>query len=145
MSAKMTLKEKQDEIVEEFAFFDDWMDKYDYIISKGKDLAPMDEQYKLESNLIKGCQSNLWLHAEMQGAIIHFSADSDAIIAKGLVALMLEVFNDRTPEEIIQEDIYFIEKIGLKSHLSPTRSNGLHALLKQIKMYALVFSQSVQH
>jgi len=145
MSAKMTLKEKQDEIVEEFAFFEDWMDKYDYIISKGKDLAPMDEQYKIESNLIKGCQSNLWLHAEMQGPIIHFSADSDAIIAKGLVALMLEVFNDRTPEEIIQEDIYFIEKIGLKSHLSPTRSNGLHALLKQIKMYALVFSQSVQH
>lgn len=137
----MTLTEKQDEIIEEFALFDDWMDKYENIISKGKDLAPMPEQYKVESNLIKGCQSNLWLHAEKNGDTIHFVADSDAIIAKGLVALMLEVFNDRTPQEIAQEEIYFIEKIGLKNHLSPTRSNGLHSLLKQIKMYAIAYSQ----
>lgn len=136
----MTLTEKQNEIVEEFAFFDDWMDKYEHIISKGKELQPLEEQYKKDDNLIKGCQSNLWLHAEKKDGLIHFSADSDAIIAKGLVALMLEVFNHRTPEEIVNEEIFFIEKIGLKSHLSPTRSNGLHSLLKQIKMYAIAFS-----
>lgn len=136
----MTLTEKQNEIVEEFAFFDDWMDKYEHIISKGKELQPLEEQYKKDDNLIKGCQSNLWLHAEKKDGLIHFSADSDAIIAKGLVALMLEVFNHRTPEEIVKEEIFFIEKIGLKSHLSPTRSNGLHSLLKQIKMYAIAFS-----
>lgn len=136
----MTLTDKQHEIVEEFAFFDDWMDKYEHIISKGKELEPLAEAHKVEENLIKGCQSNLWLHAEKKEGLIHFSADSDAIIAKGLVALMLEVFNDRTAEEIMKEDIFFIEKIGLKSHLSPTRSNGLHSLLKQIKMYAVAFS-----
>lgn len=136
----ISLKEKQEEIIEEFSMFDDWMDKYELIISKGKELDSFPEEHRKDENLIKGCQSKLWLHAEHNDNKIHFYADADAIIAKGLVALMLEVFNDRTPQEILEEDIYFIEKIGLKHHLSPTRSNGLLSLLKQIKLYAYAYS-----
>lgn len=136
----MSINEIQDQIIEDFSYYDDWMEKYEHIIQLGKELPMIDEQYKKEENLIKGCQSRVWLHAELQDGKVVFSADSDAIITKGLVGLMISVLSNQPPKDIAASDIYFIDRIGLKSHLSPTRSNGLLAMLKQMKMYALAFS-----
>lgn len=135
----MTINQIQDRIVEDFNQFDDWMDKYALLIELGNGMEPIDDQYKVPQNIIEGCQSRVWLHAEMKEGLIHFKAESDAIIVKGIVALLLEVFTGRTPDEILQAEVYFVDKIGLKEHLSPTRSNGLVAMLKQIKLYALAF------
>jgi cysteine desulfuration protein SufE len=138
----MTINEIQDEIIEEFSGFDDWMDKYQLLIDIGNEQEPLDEKYKTEQNLIDGCQSRVWLVAEVnQGDMIHFSAESDALIVKGIVALLIRVLSDHTPQEILDADLYFIEEIGLKEHLSPTRSNGLVAMVKQMRMYALAFSK----
>ena len=137
----MTINERQDEVIEEFQDFDDWMDKYQLLIDLGNEQAPLDEKYKVESNLIDGCQSRVWLQANYEDGKIHFQAESDALIVKGIVALLIRVLNDSTPQEILDADLYFIEQIGLKEHLSPTRSNGLLAMVKQIRMYALAFSQ----
>ncbi len=133
----MTIKEEQDAIIEDFSFFTDWMDKYEYIIQLGKELPLIEEQYKTENNLIKGCQSRVWLHASVEGGKLLFTADSDAIITKGLVGMVIRVLSGHSPKEIVDADIYFIDAIGLKDHLSPTRSNGLLSMLKQIKLYAL--------
>ena len=135
----MTINEIQDEIIEEFSGFDDWMDKYQLLIDLGNEQPPLDEKYKIESNLIDGCQSRVWLQADYEEGKIHFSAESDALIVKGIVALLIRVFSDHTPQEILDTEIYFIDAIGLKEHLSPTRSNGLLAMVKQIRMYALAF------
>ena len=137
----MTINETQDEIIEEFSGFDDWMDKYQLLIDLGNEQEPLDEKYKTESNLIDGCQSRVWLQADYNDGLIHFSAESDALIVKGIVALLIRVLSDHTPQEILDADLYFIEEIGLKEHLSPTRSNGLVAMVKQMRMYALAFSQ----
>ena len=136
----MTINEIQDEIIEEFSGFDDWMDKYQLLIDLGNEQEPLDEKYKTEQNLIDGCQSRVWLQADYADGVIHFSAESDALIVKGIVALLIRVLSDHTPQEILDADLYFIEEIGLKEHLSPTRSNGLVAMVKQIRMYALAFS-----
>ena len=138
-----SIKEIQEEIVEEFALFDEWMDKYEHIIELGKDLPLIDEQYKTDENLIKGCQSKVWLHAALKDGKIIFTADSDAIITKGIVGLVIRVFSNHTPQEIIDADLFFIDQIGLQEHLSPTRSNGLLSMLKQIRMYAVVFNSKV--
>ena len=134
-----TINEIQDEIIEEFAGFDDWMDKYQLLIDLGNEQAPLDEKYKTEQNLIDGCQSRVWLQADYVDGKIRFSAESDALIAKGIVTLLIRVLNDATPQEILDADLYFIDEIGLKEHLSPTRSNGLLAMVKQMRMYALAF------
>ena len=134
-----TINETQDEIIEEFSIFDDWMDKYGYLIELGNSLQPLDEKYKTPSNLIEGCQSRVWIHADYKDGKIHFEAESDAVIVKGIVALLLRVLSDRTPDEILNADLYFIEKIGLKEHLSPTRSNALVSMVKQMRLYALAF------
>lgn len=133
----MTINEIQDELIEEFSLFTDWMEKYEYIIQMGKELPVIDEQYKKDENLIKGCQSRVWLHAEHPNGKIVFTADSDAIITKGLVALMIRVLSGHSPAEIVGADLYFVDKIGLKEHLSVTRSNGLVSMIKQMKLYAL--------
>lgn len=133
------LNETQDEIIDEFAVFDDWMDKYAYLIELGNGLNPLDNQYKTPSNLIEGCQSRVWVQADYREGIIYFQAESDAVIVKGIVALLLRVLSGRTPQEILDADLYFIEKIGLREHLSPTRSNGLVAMVKQMKFYAMAF------
>ena len=135
----MTINEIQDEIIEEFSGFDDWMDKYQLLIDLGNEQAPLDEKYKTESNLIDGCQSRVWLLCDYSDGLLHFTAESDALIVKGIIALLIRVLSDHTPQEIIDADLYFIDKIGLKEHLSPTRSNGLLAMMKQMKMYALAF------
>ncbi|MGM9777107.1 MAG: SufE family protein [Prevotella sp.] len=135
----MTINEIQDEIIEEFSGFDDWMDKYQLLIDLGNEQAPLDEKYKTESNLIDGCQSRVWLQCDYSDGLLHFTAESDALIVKGIIALLIRVLSDHTPQEIIDADLYFIDKIGLKEHLSPTRSNGLLAMMKQMKMYALAF------
>lgn len=135
----MTINEIQDEIIEEFSGFDDWMDKYQLLIDLGNEQAPLDEKYKTESNLIDGCQSRVWLQCDYSEGLLHFTAESDALIVKGIIALLIRVLSDHTPQEIIDADLYFIDKIGLKEHLSPTRSNGLLAMMKQMKMYALAF------
>ena len=135
----MTINEIQDEIIEEFSAFDDWMDKYQMLIDLGNDLAPLDEQYKNNQNLIDGCQSRVWLQCDYADGKLHFQAESDALIVKGIIALLIRVLNDHTPQEILDADLYFIEQIGLKDHLSPTRSNGLLAMVKQIRMYAVAF------
>ena len=135
----MTINEIQDNVIEEFSAFDDWMDKYALLIDLGNSLPPLDEKYKTESNLIEGCQSRVWLQADYKDGKILFQGDSDAVIVKGIVSLLISVLSDHTPQEILDADLYFIEKIGLKEHLSPTRSNGLVAMLKQMKMYALAF------
>jgi cysteine desulfuration protein SufE len=135
----MTINERQDEIIEEFSGFDDWMDKYQLLIDLGNEQEPLDEQYKTEQNLIDGCQSRVWLQADLVDGLVHFQAESDALIVKGIVTLLLRVLNDHTPQEILDADLYFIDRIGLREHLSPTRSNGLLAMLKQMKMYALAF------
>ena len=140
----MTINEIQDEIIEEFAGFDDWMDKYQLLIDLGNDQEPLDEKYKVESNLIDGCQSRVWLQADYADGIITFTAESDALIVKGIVALLIRVLSDHTPDEILNADLYFIEQIGLKEHLSPTRSNGLLAMVKQMRMYALAFKSKEQ-
>lgn len=138
----MTINDIQDEIIEEFSGFDDWMDKYQLLIDMGNDLAPLEEQYKVESNLIEGCQSRVWLTAEEDEAgLLTFGAESDALIVKGIVALLLRVFSGHTPQEILDADLYFVQEIGLSEHLSPTRSNGLLAMIKQIKFYALAYQQ----
>ena len=131
----MTINEAQDEIIEEFGGFDDWMDKYQLLIDLGNEQAPLDEKYKTESNLIDGCQSRVWLQCDYVDGKLVFSAESDALIVKGIVALLIRVFSGHTPQEIIDAEVYFIDEIGLKDHLSPTRSNGLLAMMKQIKMY----------
>ncbi len=141
----MTINEKQDGIIEDFELFDDWMEKYEYIIQLGKELPLIDEQYKKDENLIKGCQSKVWLHADYKDGKLFFTADSDALITKGLVSMVVQVLTGHTPKEIAEAEIYFVDKIGLRSHLSPTRSNGLLSMLKQIKMYAVAFlSKSLQ-
>lgn len=136
---KQTINEIQDEVIEEFLDVEDWMDKYQMLIDLGNEQEPLDEKYKTESNLIDGCQSRVWLQADLVDGVIHFQAESDALIVKGIVALLIRVLSDHTPDEILGADLYFIEKIGLKEHLSPTRSNGLLAMIKQVRMYALAF------
>ena len=136
----MTINEIQDEIIEEFQNFDDWMDRYQLLIDLGSEQAPLDERYKTEQNLIDGCQSRVWLQADLVDGRVRFQAESDALIVKGIVALLIRVLDNQTPADILSADLYFIEKIGLREHLSPTRSNGLLAMLKQMKMYALAFS-----
>lgn len=144
----VTINEIQDEIIDEFAGLDDWMDKYQMLIDLGNEQEPLDEKYKVESNLIDGCQSRVWLQADYVGIdnengetknVIRFTAESDALIVKGIVALLIRVLSDHTPQEILNADLYFIDQIGLKEHLSPTRSNGLVAMVKQMRMYALAF------
>lgn len=137
----MSMKEKQDEIIEEFAFFEDWMDKYAHIIDLGKDLELIDEKDKREENLIKGCQSRVWLVAESDDeGKLKFKADSDALITKGIIALLIRVVNGEEPETVAKEELYFVNEIGLKEHLSPTRSNGLVSMIKQMKYYALALT-----
>ncbi len=136
-----TMDEIQQEIIEEFSLFEDWMSKYEYIIDLGKKLEPMPEEYKTDEYLIKGCASRAWLYPKFKDGKIHFYADGDAIISKGFLYLILRVVNDRTPEEILNNDLYFIDKIGLSAHLSPTRANGLAATLNYIKKYAQQFSK----
>jgi cysteine desulfuration protein SufE len=134
-----TINELQDAVVEEFSVFDDWMDRYALLIDLGNALPPLDEKYKIESNLIEGCQSRVWLYAELTGGIVRFQGESDAVIVKGIVALLIHILSGHTPQEILDADLYFIERIGLKEHLSPTRSNGLVAMVRQMRMYALAF------
>ena len=135
----MSLEAVQQEIVDEFAIFDDWMDKYNYLIELSNDLPEMETKHKTEDNLIEGCQSKVWLHAEMDGDKLVFKADSDAIITKGIIALLIRVLNERTPAEIKNADLHFIDDIGLKENLSPTRSNGLLAMVNKIKAYAMAY------
>ena len=134
-----TINELQDEVIEEFSELDDWMDRYQLLIDLGNDQAPLDEQYKTEQNLIEGCQSRVWLQADYAEGLVHFQAESDALIVKGIISLLIQVVSGHTPDEILESDLYFIERIGLKEHLSPTRSNGLLAMVKQMRMYALAF------
>lgn len=142
----MTINEAQNEIIEEFEMFPEWMEKYEYIIQLAKDLPLIDDKYKTGENIIKGCQSRVWLHPEFKDGIIYFTADSDALITKGLVAMVVRVLSGHTPKEIADADIYFIDKIGLRTHLSPTRSNGLLSMLKQMKLYAVAYqAQSLQN
>ena len=137
----MTINEIQDEIIEEFFGFDDWMDKYQLLIDLGNEQEPLEEKYKTEQNLIDGCQSRVWLQADMEDdGTLYFKAESDALIVKGIVALLIRVLSGHTPQEILDADLYFIEEIGLKEHLSPTRSNGLVAMVKQMRLYALAFN-----
>ncbi len=133
----MTIKEIQEEIIDEFSMFEDWMERYEYIIDLGRSLPLINEAYKLDENLIKGCQSKVWLYSELKNDTIEFTADSDAILTKGIVALLLRVFSNQTPQAILEANTNFIDEIGLKEHLSPTRANGLVSMVKQIKMYAI--------
>lgn len=135
----MTINEIQDEIIQEFADLDDWMDRYQLLIDLGSSQPKLDDKYKTEQNLIDGCQSRVWLQADMKDGLLHFQAESDALIVKGIVALLVRVLSDHTPEEILRADLYFIESIGLREHLSPTRSNGLLSMLRQMKLYALAY------
>ncbi|MFA5302350.1 MAG: SufE family protein [Bacteroidales bacterium] len=134
----MTIPEKQQKIVEEFSFLEDWMDKYEYLIELGKNLTPLEAQSKQDKNLIKGCQSRVWLDVTRENGKLYFKADSDALITKGIISLLVHVFSGHTPGEILDSNMDFIEKIGLKEHLSPTRANGLLSMIQQIQMYALV-------
>ncbi len=135
----MTIQEVQDRIIEDFSDFDDWMDKYNLLIDIGKDLPVIDPRFKVKDFLIEGCQSKVWLHPDFDGKIITFTADSDAIITRGIVALLIKVLSGRTPEEIISADLYFIDTIGLRQNLSPTRSNGLLAMVRQMKLYSMAY------
>lgn len=137
----MSIQERQEELIEEFSMFDDWMDKYEYLISLGKELPLIDEEKKVDENLIRGCQSKVWLDAEMKNGKLIYKADSDAIITKGIIALMVRVLSNAEPREILESELFFIDEIGLKEHLSPNRSNGLLSMLKQMKLYALVFQK----
>jgi len=136
----MTINQTQDDLIEEFGLFEDWADKYEYLIDLGKKLLPMSESFKTEENVIKGCQSRVWLHAEKQGDLLVFHADSEAIIVKGMISMLIRVLSNHTPQEIIQADLYFIDQIGMSQHLAQTRSNGLVAMVKQMKNYALAFN-----
>ena len=133
------INEVQEEIVEEFSLFDDWMQRYEYMIELGKSLPLIDPEYKTEDNIIKGCQSKVWIHADLEGDKLVFTADSDAIITKGIIAILIRVFSNQHPDAILGADTSFIDKIGLKEHLSPTRANGLVSMIKQLKMYAIAF------
>ncbi|GFZ89410.1 Fe-S metabolism protein SufE [Aquaticitalea lipolytica] len=135
----MTIKAIQDEIIDEFSMFEDWEERYQYMIDLGKTLPLIDSQYKTEDNIIKGCQSKVWVHAEMKDDKVVFTADSDAIITKGIIAILIRVFSNQHPKDIIDADTSFIDDIGLKEHLSPTRANGLVSMIKQIKMYAIAY------
>ena len=137
----MTIENLQQNLIEDFSFFEDWTQRYEYMIELSKGLQKMDEQMKNDKNIIKGCQSKVWLHAELNEGKIKFLADSEAIITRGIIAILLTIFNNRTPKEIIESDTNFIEKIGLKEHLSPNRANGLYSMIKQIKFYAIAFSK----
>ena len=139
----MSIAERQAEVVDEFSMFEDWMDKYEHLISLGKELPLIAEDKKLENNLIKGCQSRVWLDAQLADGKINFTADSDAIITKGIISLMIRVFTDSSPKEIMDAELGFIDEIGLKEHLSPTRSNGLVSMIKQMKMYAIAYQTQV--
>lgn len=136
----MTINELQDEVIGEFSDFTDWMDKYQMLIDLGNELEELDPKYKTEQNLIEGCQSRVWLQCDMEDGKLVFTADSDALITKGIIALLIRVISGHTPQEIIDADLYFIDRIGLRQHLSPTRSNGLLSMVKQIKSYAIAFS-----
>jgi cysteine desulfuration protein SufE len=140
----MTINEVQDNIVEEFSLFDDWMDKYSLLIDMGKELPVIDPRLKIKDFLIEGCQSKVWLHPSFDDNIITFTADTDAIITRGIVALLIKVFSGRTPEEILSSDLYFIEKIGLRQNLSPTRSNGLLSMVRQMKLYAMAYNAKIK-
>lgn len=142
----MTINEIQDQIIDDFSAFDDWMDKYQMLIELGNNLEPLDEKYKTPQNLIEGCQSRVWIQADYDEATkqIHFTGDSDAVIVKGLVSLIISVLSDHTPDEILDNELYFIQEIGLKEHLSPTRSNGLLSMVKQMRIYALAFKAKSQ-
>ncbi|MCB0447726.1 MAG: SufE family protein [Gelidibacter sp.] len=140
----MTIKAIQDEIIDEFSMFEDWEERYQYMIDLGKTLPLIDQQYKTEDNLIKGCQSKVWVHAEMKDDKVVFTADSDAIITKGIIAILLRVFSNQKPQDIIDADTTFIDDIGLKEHLSPTRANGLVSMIKQLKMYAIAYQTQLQ-
>ncbi|PRD56955.1 SufE family protein [Sphingobacterium gobiense] len=133
----MTINEIQDELIDDFSFYQDWMEKYEYIIQLGKEVPLIKEEYKKDDYIIKGCQSRVWLYPELRDGKVYFTADSDAIITKGLVSLMVKVLSGHTPQEIAQADLYFIDEIGLKEHLSPTRANGLLSMVKQMKLYAV--------
>lgn len=134
-----TINELQDEIIEEFSDFDDWMDKYQLLIDLGNEQEPLAQEYKTDQNLIEGCQSRVWLQADLINGKVEFQAESDALIVKGIISLLIKVVSGHTPDEILENELYFIERIGLKDHLSPTRSNGLLAMVKQMRMYALAF------
>lgn len=137
----MTIEEIQQDIISEFSAFDDWMDKYSLLIEMGKELSPIDQKYKVDQNLISGCQSQVWINAELKDGVLEYQGESDALIVKGLVALVLRVVNHQPAAEIISTDLHFIDKIGLKEHLSPTRSNGLLSMIKQIKLYAVAYNK----
>ena len=136
----MTIKEIENQIIEEFAIFDDWMDKYEYIIELGKSVPTIQENQKVEENLIKGCQSRVWLSCRVEDGKLYFAADSDAIITKGIISLLIRVYNGRTPQEILSSDLVFLEQIGLKENLSPTRANGLVSMIEQIRTYAMAYN-----
>jgi len=140
----MDIKQIQESIIEEFSAFDDWMDKYSYLIELGNDLDGFDEQYRTQQHLIEGCQSKVWLHASLENGKVLFTGDSDAIIVKGIVALLIRVWNDQTPQDILDSELYFVDQIGLKDHLSPTRSNGLVSMVKQMRLYALAFKTTMK-
>jgi cysteine desulfuration protein SufE len=140
----MTINEIQDTIIEDFSSFEGWLDKYEYIIGLGKDLVVIDEKYKTSENLIKGCQSNVWLYAKLVGNKVIYTADSDAIITKGIISLLIRVLSERTPDEIIDANLDFIDKIGLRENLSPTRANGLLAMIKQMKLYAIAYREKLK-
>ena len=141
----MTINDIQDQIIDEFAQFGDWMERYEYLIDLGRSLRPFDEKHKTPEYLIEGCQSKVWLYPTFENGIITFSAESDALITRGIVALLVRVFSERTPAEIVDANIYFIEKIGLRENLSPTRSNGLLAMMKQMRLYALAYKSKQEH
>jgi cysteine desulfuration protein SufE len=141
----MTINEIQDQIIDEFVQFGDWMERYEYLIDLGRSLAPYDVRHKTPEYLIEGCQSKVWLYPSFEDGIITFSAESDALITRGIVALLVRVFSGRTPAEIVDANIYFIEKIGLRENLSPTRSNGLLAMMKQMRLYALAYKSKQEH
>ena len=135
----MTIQEIQEEIIDEFSMFEDWEERYQYMIDLGKELPIIDPEYKTDSNLIKGCQSKVWVHAKLNNDLIEFTADSDAIITKGIVAILIRTFSNQHPKDIIEADVSFIDEIGLKEHLSPTRANGLVSMIKQLKLYAIAY------
>lgn len=137
------IQEIQNEIIDEFSLFDDWVQRYEYMIDLGKSLPLIDEQYKIEENTIKGCQSKVWVHSEMENGHVQFTADSDAIITKGIIAILVRAFSDQKPKDIMDANTEFIDKIGLKEHLSPTRANGLMSMIKQLKMYAVAYQTQV--
>ena len=138
----MSIQNIQDNLIQDFSFFEDWTQKYEYMIELSKSMAKMEDDKKNDENLIKGCQSKVWLDAELKNGKLKFQADSEAIITKGIIAILLQVFDNKSPEEIIESDVSFIEKIGLKEHLSPNRANGLYSMIKQIKFYAIAFSKA---